>query len=188
MNILIGKNSGFCAGVKYAITKAEEELTKNPNGIDCLGEIIHNKQVIDDLEKKGLRTINSIEEAKNKVLIRAHGIAKEVYNYADTHNIELIDLTCPNVLQIHKQIDEFAKNNYFILLFGVKNHPETIGNYSFCGSNSFLLDSMDDVSFALDKVKKSALNDVLIISQTTFSVSLFEEMKSSIINRFRLYF
>lgn len=185
MNILIGKNSGFCAGVKYTITRAEEELAKNPQGIDCLGEIIHNKQVIDSLEKKGLRTINSIEEAKNKVLIRAHGIAKEVYDYANKHNIELIDLTCPNVLQIHKQIDEFSKNNYFILLFGVKNHPETIGNYSFCGYNSFLLDSIDDIPLALDKVKNSNLNDVLIISQTTFSVSLFEEMSASIINRFR---
>ena len=184
MNILIGKNSGFCAGVKYTITKAEEELAKNPNGIDCLGEIIHNKQVVDKLEKRGLRTINSIKEANDKVLIRAHGITKEIYEYANNHDIKLIDLTCPNVLQIHRQIEEFSNNNYFILLFGVKNHPETIGNYSFCGSNSFLLDSLDDVPIALDKVKSSQLNDVLIISQTTFSVSLFDKMTTALISRY----
>lgn len=179
MNIIVGKNSGFCAGVKYTITRAEEELAKSHN-IDCLGEIIHNKQVIDDLSKKGLRIINSIKDANNKVIIRAHGIAKEVYTYAKEKQIELIDLTCPKVLKIHEQVQKFANSNYFIFLFGVKEHPETIGTYSFCGDNSYIIESADDIAPAISLLKASSLKDVLIISQTTFSVSLFNELSSVI--------
>lgn len=181
MNILVGKTSGFCSGVKYTITRAEEELSKNNKGIDCLGEIIHNKQVIDSLVKKGLRTIDSIEDANDKVIIRAHGTTKEVYKYAEENNIEVIDLTCPHVYKIHKQVQKFAEDNYFIFLFGIKDHPETIGTHSFCKPNSYVIETICDISPALDSLKSSNLKDVLIISQTTFSVHLFEEMKNIIL-------
>lgn len=190
MNIIVGKNSGFCAGVKHTITKTEEELNKNAS-IDCLGEIIHNKQVIENLEKKGLRIIDNIEDADKKVIIRAHGVPKEIYSYAKTHNIELIDLTCPKVLRIHNQVQKFANDNYFIFLFGVKNHPETIGTYSFCGNNSYVLENQDDISPAISLLKSSSLKNVLIISQTTFSISLFDELlnviRETLENRFNLY-
>lgn len=182
MEIIVGQNSGFCAGVKYTILKAKEELAKNKNGVDCLGEIIHNKQVVHDLENAGLRIINSINEATNKVIIRAHGISKDVYDIARKNNIELIDLTCPKVLKIHEQVQNFANKNYFIFLFGIKDHPETIGTYSFCGKNTFLIESKNDISLALDALKSSDLKDLLIISQTTFSINLFEEMKNTILN------
>ena len=88
MNIIVGKNSGFCAGVKYTISKTEEELSKTSGKVDCLGEIIHNKQVVNSLEQKGLRIINSIDEAENKVIIRAHGISRDVYEKAKANNIK----------------------------------------------------------------------------------------------------
>ncbi|MCI9365541.1 MAG: 4-hydroxy-3-methylbut-2-enyl diphosphate reductase [Clostridia bacterium] len=180
MNIVVGKNSGFCAGVKYTITKTEEALKNSSNGLDCLGEIIHNKQVIKDLESKGLRIIDSIDKATNKVIIRAHGISKDIYNLADKKNIHLIDLTCPNVLKIHKQVEDFSNKNYFIFLFGVKKHPETIGTISFCGINSCIIECKNDLENALDHLYKSGLKNVLIISQTTFSISLFDEMSKLI--------
>lgn len=183
MNIIVGKSSGFCAGVKYSVTKAEDELNKAKSSVDCLGEIIHNRQVVENLESKGLRTINSIDEAKHKVIIRAHGVSKEVYNIAKFRNIELVDLTCPKVLRIHKQVEDFSKDNYFIFLFGVKNHPETIGTSSFCGSNSYILESLSDIEPAINAFKSSLLTDLLIISQTTFSLSLFDKMVASICNR-----
>ena len=179
MNIILGKNSGFCAGVKHTITKAEEALERS-HKLDCLGEIIHNKEVVSDLAKKGLRTIQSIEEANDKVIIRAHGVSKEVYSYANEHNIELIDLTCPKVLKIHEQVQKFALNNYFICLLGVKNHAETIGTYSYCGDNSCLIEDYSDIEPAIAQIKASRLKDVLIISQTTFSVALFEEFTAVI--------
>lgn len=182
MNIIIGKNSGFCAGVRYTITKAEEELDKCDDSIDCLGEIIHNKQIIENLEKKGLRIIQSIDEANKKVLIRAHGISKEVYNLAKLKNIELIDLTCPKVLKIHDQVQAFSNDNYFIFLFGIKDHPETIGTFSFCGNNSCIIETKADIENAINSFKSSGLNNLLIISQTTFSLSLFDEMVDIIKN------
>lgn len=182
MNIIIGKNSGFCAGVKYTIKKTEEELEKTNASIDCLGEIIHNKQVVEDLERKGLRIIDSIDDAKDKVIIRAHGISKDTYEKAKKKNIELIDLTCPNVLKIHNQVEFYSKNNYFIFLFGVKDHPETIGTFSFCGNNSYILESKDDIDNALQALRKSKLNNLLIISQTTFGLNLFDDMVSIIIS------
>lgn len=188
MNIIIGKNSGFCAGVKNSVTKAEEELSKTNSTIHCLGELIHNKQVVKSLEDKGLKTINSIDEASNKAIIRAHGVSKEVYDIAKQRNIELVDLTCPKVLRIHKQVQAFAKDNYFIFLFGVKNHPETIGTFSFCGDNSFLIESISDIDNAINAFRNSNLNNLLIISQTTFSLKLFEEMCSIISNSLGDYY
>ncbi len=182
MDVIIGKNCGFCAGVKYSILKAEEELENNNGHLDCLGEIIHNHQVISRLENLGLRIINSIDEAKNKVLIRAHGVSKDTYDLAQKQNIELIDLTCPKVLKIHKLVDSFSKNNYFIFLFGIKNHPETIGTISFCSDNSYIIETEEDIPQALDKLFKSNIKKVLIISQTTFSINLFNKLTQIISN------
>lgn len=178
MNIIIGKTSGFCGGVKNSVTKAEAELKKFNHTIDCLGELIHNRQVIEDLQKKGLRIINSIDEAKNNVIIRAHGVSKDIYEKAKNNNITLIDLTCPKVLRIHKQVQDFSQNNYFIFLLGMKNHPETIGTFSFCGNNSCIIEKKDDINNAINMLKSSGLNNLFIIAQTTFSLTLFEEICS----------
>ena len=83
MNIIVGKNSGFCAGVKYTISKTEEELSKTSGKVDCLGEIIHNKQVVNSLEQKGLRIINSIDEAENNHQIVIYFNAKDSLQYAE---------------------------------------------------------------------------------------------------------
>ena len=182
MQIIVGKNSGFCAGVKYTIRKAQEELEKSSNGIECLGEIIHNKQVIEELEQKGLKTISKIEDANKKVIIRAHGISKEIYKYAKENSIELIDLTCPKVLKIHDQVQKFANNNYFIFLIGIKDHPEIIGTHSFCGKNSYIIEDINDVNPGINLLKSSNLTNVLIISQTTFSINSFEELTYNILN------
>lgn len=182
MEVLIGKYNGFCAGVKNTLEKVEKELSLTSNGIDCLGEIIHNKQVVAELESKGLRIINSITEAKNKVVIRAHGTTKEVYDYAKMHSIEVLDFTCPNVLRIHEQVQKFINDGYFIFLFGVKDHPETIGTYSFCGKHSYLIENVCDISQAISSLLEANLKNVLIISQTTFSINLFEALVKQILN------
>jgi len=179
MEVIVGKHSGFCGGVKNSITKAEEELRLSTN-VYCLGEIIHNKQVVEDLKNKGLKIVDRIEDAKEKAIIRAHGTTKDTYEYAKTHNIELLDLTCPNVLKIHENVQKFASQNYFIFLIGIKNHAETIGTYSFCGKNSYIIEIEDDILEGIDILKSSNLKDILIISQTTFSVALFDKITNSI--------
>ena len=181
MEIILGKTSGFCFGVKSAISGAEKELEKNKK-LYCLGEIIHNEEVVKSLEKKGLITVNSLKDVSNKALIRAHGVSKDTYEYAKNNNIELIDFTCPFVLKIHDQVSTYSHNNYFIFLLGIKNHPETIGTISFCGNNSYLIENLDDIPNAINTFNKSNLTNALIISQTTFSVSLFNEIVNKIKN------
>ena len=132
MEIIIGKNAGFCYGVKRAVDGAKEECTEHKE-IYCLGDIVHNQHVIDDLKEKGIKFIENIDEAKGKTIIRAHGVSKEIYEKAKNMNIELIDLTCPSVLKIHKIADEYSKKGYYIILTGKENHPEVIGIESYCG-------------------------------------------------------
>ncbi len=108
MEIIVGKTAGFCFGVSNAIDKTSK-LLEEKKEIYCLGELVHNKQVSKELENKGLIEIENIEDAKNSVIIRTHGVTKETYSKANNLNLELIDLTCPKVLRIHKLAEEYAK-------------------------------------------------------------------------------
>ena len=180
MEIIIGKSSGFCAGVRNAITKTEQELKRNKQKIDCLGELVHNGQVIEKLEKEGLNLINNIEEAQNKVIIRAHGIAKEIYEIAKQKQIELIDLTCPKVLKIHEIIDEYSKNGYYTILIGIKEHPEVIGSISFAGKNSSLITEKEEIGQVIEQIDKLKIKKILIVAQTTFNLKKFEEISQEI--------
>lgn len=182
MEVIIGKTSGFCAGVKNAVTKSEEELNKEKRQIYCLGELVHNKQVVEKLENKRLVTIENIDEAKGKTIIRAHGIAKEVYEEAEKNKIKLIDLTCPKVLKIHSLAEKYAEKGYYIILVGVENHPESIGTISFCGENSCLLRDKQDISEVIQNIENSNINKILIIAQTTYSLKKFEEIVENLKN------
>lgn len=173
MEIIIGKTAGFCYGVKRAVDGAKEELNKFNESIYCLGEIVHNKQVVDELKDDGITFINNIEEAKGKTIIRAHGVANDIYEKAKELNIELVDYTCPNVLKIHKIADEYSKNGYYIFLCGSKKHPENIGTISHCGEGYFVIEKEDDIFRALESFEKSKLQKLLLISQTTYSLEKF---------------
>ena len=111
MEIIIGKTAGFCYGVKRAVDGAIEESKKNKKTY-CLGELVHNKEVIEDLKNKGIKIIEDINEAQDKnakVIRSAHGVEKHIYEKAKINNLELLDYTCPNVLKIHKIAEEYAK-------------------------------------------------------------------------------
>lgn len=176
MEIIIGKTSGFCFGVKNAVDKATEELTKSKEPVYCLGELVHNKQVTNSLEEKGLVFIDDIDEAKGKTIVRAHGIKKDIYEKAKKLNIELKDLTCPKVLKIHDIVEEYSNNGYYIFLVGIADHPETIGTYSFCGENSSIIEDVSDLEEKVCIFKKTNLKKALLITQTTFSLRKFEEI------------
>ena len=184
MEIQVGKTSGFCYGVKNAVDKTNDILEKEKNKtIYCLGELVHNKTIINELKEKGLKFINNIEQADSMTIIRAHGIAKEVYEKAKKRNIDLIDLTCPSVLKIHKIAQEYASKDYYIFLVGKKEHPEIIGTYSFCGKNSYIISGIEDVENAIENLENSKLNKVLIIVQTTYSTKVFNEIVEEIKER-----
>ena len=184
MEIIIGKTAGFCYGVKRAIEGSSSQIdNKKGKDIFCLGELVHNRQVIENLTKKGIKFVNEISEVKNtgsKLIIRAHGIEKEKYEEAEDKKIELIDYTCPNVLQIHKIAEEYSKKGYFIFLCGSEKHPENIGTISYCGKNFCVIEELEETIKAVEKFKRSDIGKLLLLSQTTYSLEKFHKIKEKI--------
>lgn len=181
MEIILGEMAGFCPGVENAVKRTQKEVEEKKD-IYCLGELVHNKQVVDKLKEKGLQQIEQIEEApeKARVIIRAHGVPREVYQYAKEKQIELIDLTCAKVLGLHKMVEEYAKRGYYIILMGQPQHPENIGTISFAKENAFILQEKEEIDLLVQQIKKSGVNQIAIFSQTTFSIEKFEEYKKII--------
>ena len=181
MEIILGKTAGFCYGVKTAVTNAEEKLKEYKN-VSCLGELVHNGEVIKKLEKLGLSVVENIEDSKSKVIIRAHGISKDIYKKAEALNIEVFDFTCPFVLKIHNIAEEYSKKGYYIFLIGGKKHPETIGTISFCGKNSCIIEKEEEIKEAIKKLEEYKIKKLLIIVQTTFSLEKFSSFVEKIKN------
>ena len=175
MEIIIGKTAGFCFGVANAVNKTKKVLESNEE-LYCLGELIHNRQVINDLAKDGLITIEDIKQAKENVIIRAHGEKKETYEIAKRLGINVIDLTCPKVLNIHKMAENYANNGYYIFLIGSKKHPEIIGTISYCGKNSTIIESKEDIKIGLKSLEDSRIKKLVILEQTTFGLEKFNEL------------
>lgn len=181
MEIIVGKTAGFCYGVKRAIDGVKEE-SKN-NKLFCIGEIVHNRQVIEDLQNKGVNfveDISKVHDAKSKVAIRAHGVKKEIYEIANKNKIDIIDYTCPNVLRIHEIAKEYAEKGFYIILCGKKEHPENVGTISYCGKNYSVIQDEKELKEALKRFEKTKIKKLLVISQTTFSLKKFTLIEQAI--------
>lgn len=179
MEIIIGKTAGFCFGVKNAVTKTEEQLEKE-NAVYCLGELVHNKQVTEELIRKGAKFIESLDEAKGKVIIRSHGVQKQIYEKAKQKGLDIVDLTCPRVLNIHKIAEEYSNKNYYIFIVGKAEHPEMLGTVSFCGDNYSVIQEEQEIEEAIEKYRRSNVKKALVISQTTFSLKKFNSIVEKI--------
>lgn len=179
MEIIVGKTSGFCFGVKNAISKTEEQL-ENETEVFCLGELVHNKQVIEKLESNGVKFINDIKDAKNKVIFRAHGAEKKTYEYAKNNNIEIVDLTCPKVLAIHKIVEKYVDEDYYIILVGQRKHPEVIATESFCGENYKIIEKTEEIDSAIENFFQSKKKNLLVLAQTTYSLDKFNKIVEEI--------
>ncbi|MBR3003160.1 MAG: 4-hydroxy-3-methylbut-2-enyl diphosphate reductase [Clostridia bacterium] len=180
MEIIIGKNAGFCYGVKRAVDGAKEELKNESGDTYCLGEIVHNKDVVKELENQGMKFIEDISEAKGTTIIRAHGIEKNVYKTAENRGITIKDYTCPKVIKIHEIAEKYAEKGFYIMLTGSKKHPENVGTISFCGDNYFIIENEDMLEDAVENFNNSGIKKLLLISQTTFSVEKFNKIQNFI--------
>ena len=173
MVIEIDNGSGFCFGVTTAITKAEEELAHGGT-LYCLGDIVHNGMECDRLREMGLITINhdDFRELHDvKVLLRAHGEPPETYELARRNNIEIIDATCPVVLQLQKRIkQQHETGKAQIVIFGKKGHAEVLGLVGQTQSTAIVIESFDEVK-KLDFTK-----DICLYSQTTKSLDEFHRI------------
>lgn len=183
MEIVIGKTAGFCAGVNHAVKTAEENIKDEK--IYCLGELVHNGQVINKLEKKGMITVENIEEIPNgsKVIFRAHGEPEKIYKRAEEKGLEIIDLTCGRVKLIHNKVQK-EKDKSFIIIVGKAKHPEVIGIKGFAGENSYIIENEDDILDAYMEYEKTKIGRVFVVSQTTFSSDKFDKLREEIETNF----
>ena len=186
LQIEIDKGSGFCFGVTTAIQKAEEELAKGTK-LYCLGDIVHNGMECERLREMGLITINHDELRQlhdAKVLLRAHGEPPETYELARQNNIEIIDATCPVVLQLQKRIKKQYEASISdslipsishsptsqIVIFGKEGHAEVLGLVGQTAGNAIVIEHFDDVK-QLDFSR-----DIYLYSQTTKSLDEFHRI------------
>jgi len=174
LQIEIDSGSGFCFGVTTAIRKAEEELEKSQT-LYCLGDIVHNGMECERLRRMGLKTINHAELENlhdTKVLLRAHGEPPETYKTARDNNIEIIDATCPVVLQLQKRIKkQYATNPQAqIVIFGKNGHAEVLGLVGQTQSHAIVIEKFDDVK------KLDFTHDIYLYSQTTKSLDEFHQI------------
>lgn len=175
LKIEIDSGSGFCFGVTTAIQKAEEELAKG-NTLYCLGDIVHNGMECERLRQMGLVTIDheQMQRLRDvKVLLRAHGEPPETYELAKRNNIEIVDATCPVVLQLQKRIRknyEVGMANSQIVIFGKKGHAEVLGLVGQTHGEAVVVESIDDVK-CLD-----FSNNIYLYSQTTKSLDEFHRI------------
>lgn len=189
MKIEIDKNSGFCFGVVTAIRKAEEEL-QSKGELYCLGDIVHNAGEVERLRKKGLLTITHSELEKLhdvKVLLRAHGEPPTTYATAAANNVEIIDATCPVVLQLQRRIKKAYSEGMdaeraggqkpLIVIYGKNGHAEVNGLVGQTNGEAVVIQNASE----LDKVDLD--RDILLYSQTTKSLSGFREIVDEIKRR-----
>lgn len=174
LQIEIDDGSGFCFGVTTAIKKAEEELVKGET-LYCLGDIVHNGMECERLRQLGLITIDhgqmqQLHDAK--VLLRAHGEPPQTYELAQRNNIEIIDATCPVVLQLQKRIKKQYESQGApqIVIFGKKGHAEVLGLVGQTEGHAIVIESLDDAK-RLDYGR-----DIYLYSQTTKSLDEFHRI------------
>lgn len=181
MTIEIDEGSGFCFGVTTAIKKAEEELSPSPLGesrggaLYCLGDIVHNSMECERLRQMGLITIEHEEFANlhdAKVLLRAHGEPPETYEIARQNNIEIIDATCPVVLQLQRRIKKQyeATPDAQIVIFGKNGHAEVLGLVGQTEQHAIVIEHADEVT------RLDFSRDIYLYSQTTKSLDEFHSI------------
>ncbi len=178
MQIEVAKTAGFCFGVNRAV-KMLEKLVDDGKCVCTLGPIIHNPVVIDELSEKGVRIVESPDEVPEgyEVVIRAHGVTKEVTEALESENITYTDATCPYVLKIHRIIKENSTADNVVLIAGDEKHPEVCGFRSHCKGSSFVFVNCDELVKILAEHPEFSNEEIIVVAQTTFSV---KEWKNSV--------
>lgn len=168
MEIILAKSAGFCFGVKLAVDCVYEKSKQEK--IYTYGPIIHNKNVVKDLEKQGVEILENLDrDIDGKVIIRSHGVPPSVYNILKEKEIEYIDCTCPFVKKIHKIVSEKYSEGNEIIIVGNKEHPEIIGINGFCNNTGIIVNSIEEFNeLELNKEKQ-----YILVSQTTFDTTKF---------------
>ena len=179
--VIVAKSAGFCFGVKRAVEQVYEQVEKNKEqSIYTFGPIIHNEEVVKDLEKKGVKVIETEEELSNLkegiVIIRSHGVAKYIYQLLEKNNITIIDATCPFVRKIHTIVEKESSKGSEVIIIGNKKHPEVQGIVGWSKTPATVIENVEEI----DQLSISHEKKVCIVSQTTFNYKKFQVLVENI--------
>ena len=180
-NIQLAKYAGFCYGVKRAVETAKRLKSENPDkNVYVLGELIHNTDVIRELDDLGIKTIYEIPEKGDGIcIVRSHGEAPEVFEQLEKAGFEVVDMTCLDVKKVQQKAIELAKSDYFVIIVGKANHPEVIAikaNAEQYSDKVLVATSIDEISVFEDKIKEH--QKVGVVVQTTQMLSTLNTVVS----------
>ena len=176
MRVIKAKTAGFCFGVKRAVDQVYELAGKKEGAVYTYGPIIHNEEVVNDLEKKGVQVLHTKEELaaleKGTVVIRSHGVAREIYEQIQGKRLELVDATCPFVKKIHRIVKREGENGREIVIIGNATHPEVEGIKGWCVSKVTVIGNEEEAQ----KYEMNSDKGICIVSQTTFNYKKFNKL------------
>ena len=183
MEIKVAKTAGFCFGVKRAVDMVYEQTETGILPIYTYGPIIHNEEVVSDLEKRGVRVIESEEDLEGltggTVIIRSHGVGKAIYDKLKKQGLSIVDATCPFVLKIHKIVEKASAKGQTVLIAGNGKHPEVEGIMGWCQSPCYVLETPEDA----ENLSLPAGIQVTVVSQTTFHYKKFQDIVEKILKK-----
>ena len=175
MNVKVAETAGFCFGVQRAVDRVYELIGSDAAPIYTLGPIIHNEEVVSDLEKKGVAVICEKDLGSLKggtVVIRSHGVGRRVYNTIKKYGLGYVDVTCPFVLKIHKIVERESSRGAHIVIIGDPDHPEVQGICGWCQGPYTVIRNAEDA----EKFNISPEKEVCVVSQTTFNYNKFKDL------------
>ena len=174
MQIKMAKHSGFCHGVKFAVDTA---LKIDAENLYIYGQLIHNESVIQDIEERGIQTVEDIDLVPSgaTLILRSHGVGKDIYALCEERNIKVVDCTCSFVKRTQKIAEKYTKEGKTLVIVGKKKHPEVVGICGWCEGEVYVFENIDeDFSVLKDK-------NVVVVAQTTYKQEEFEAITKKII-------
>ena len=176
MKVIKAQTAGFCFGVKRAVDQVYDLAAKEKEPVYTYGPIIHNEEVVRDLEEKGVRVLNGKEDLlsvkKGTVVIRSHGVGKEIYDLLNEHHITVVDATCPFVKKIHRIVEEQTREGRRVIIIGNPDHPEVQGIRGWGNDTTLVVENADQI----EHLSVSKEEKMCIVSQTTFNYKKFQDL------------
>ena len=180
MDVTVAKTAGFCFGVKRAVEKVYEQIEKGKTPIYTFGPIIHNEEVVRDLEERGVKVLETEKELRQLtdgvVVIRSHGVGKDIYDILEKNGIEIIDATCPFVKKIHRIVSEQNENGRRVIIVGNGKHPEVEGIKGWGNDDTLVIETAEE----FEKLQISDGEKLCIVAQTTFNYNKFQDLVEKI--------
>lgn len=174
--VKVAKTAGFCFGVKRAVEKVYEQVETGKKNVYTYGPIIHNEEVVSDLESRGVQVLESREEleklSQGTVVIRSHGVPEEIYRVIEEKGLECVDATCPFVRKIHRIVEKESRNGCHIIIVGNDKHPEVEGIKGWCQGPVTVISTEEEA----EKLAIPEGEKLCIVSQTTFNYNKFKDL------------